>query len=345
MSANSAALPNWLTAALESRGAETVRPNETWPRRPRVGEFSVLESMDPSAAPRRVVLVIDVDASERFALVALVTNETEVAGARDIRLAPAETSLPYDAVVESDVVGTAWWAQLGAPLGKLDTDLAFADEVLTHRLDGVPAARLGLPIVSSEDSRWQWKKAEAAHFRRLTADCSIALVDEADAGLLLIDDGLVAAAPEEAWEVLRDLNFAVDLIRNSNVRVDPGALAAVGDPRALPVPAGLGMDALTALTGAVHQAPSVPLSGRPRAASEGKVEWRPGREGPIAASDTLADRLAALAEAGVSSVHLATSDRLWASDGVAAEGCALLELRHRRIQIVTHTREEDDVAA
>ena len=41
---------------------------------------------------------------------------------------------------------------------------------------------------------------------------------------------------------------------------------------------------------------------------------------------------------------MATSNRLWERENVA-EGCAVAEFPRRRIQIVTHTRQEDDVAA
>ena len=343
MNAKTPSTPEWLIEALENYQSGAPGYEDVWPRCPSVGEFCVLQSMDAATGPARVVLVTDVDRAERMARVVLVNNETEIAGARDVHLSPEETGLPYDVTAETDVVGTAWWVQLGSPLGHLSHDLPFANALLTRRLDDVPSGRLGLPIVSTEDSRWQWKQAEAAHVRRLTADCAMALVDESPAEVLLIDDGLLAEAPEREWDVLRDLTFTVDLIRRANVPVDGGPLAQVVDPRTLPVPAGLGIDAVAALAGAVTQAPRAHEVHTSSEMPE-QTRWRPGRKGSDSASGALASRLAALSNAGQTSVHLATSNRLWEREGLAA-GCALIEFRQRRIQIVTHTREDEDVAA
>jgi hypothetical protein len=343
MNAKTPPTPEWLIEALEKYQAGAPGYEDVWPRRPSVGEFCVLQSMDAAAGPGRVVLVTEVDPTERAARVVLVNNETEIAGARDVRLSPEETGLRYEVTAETDVVGTAWWVQLGSPHGRLSGDLPFANALLASRLDDVPSSRLGLPIISTEDSRWQWKQAEAAQVRRLTADCAMALLDESPAEVLLIDDGLLAAAPEREWDVLRDLTFTVDLIRRADLPVEGGPLAQVIDPRTLPVPAGLGIDAVTALASAVTQASRAHEVHTSSEMPE-KTRWRPGRRESDSASHALASRLAALSDAGQTSVHLATSNRLWEREGLAA-GCALVEFRKRRLQIVTHTREDEDVAA
>ena len=68
----------------------------------------------------RLVLVLDIDDTNKAATVCLVSNEIEFAGAADLILKPAETGLPYDAIAETDMAGPMWTFQLRDPVGSVD---------------------------------------------------------------------------------------------------------------------------------------------------------------------------------------------------------------------------------
>jgi hypothetical protein len=95
----------------------------------------------------------------------------EVAGAR------------FPIVVQSDLRSAVWRSQLGALVGRLETaHLDQVNDALDPDFAEEPSPfEVGLPLEGPFDGRWEFKRVEGDDLRRLSADCSRALLeDDAD---------------------------------------------------------------------------------------------------------------------------------------------------------------------
>jgi hypothetical protein len=294
--------------------------------------------MDASPDRRRLVLVTEVDESVGVATAMLATNEVELSGGGDIAVGPEETGLPYLIAVETDVTGLVWFAQLGQPVGKVSRTLPFREELFTGQVEDLPIRRRGLPIINRRDSRWDWKQREAAELRQLTADCGSALV-EGRGTVIVLDDGLTASDRED-WKTIRELIFATSLLNEGNVLVEAGALAAIEDVQTFEVPAGLGLDVVTALAFAVQR--HAPARIGPKHGVQREVQWHPRRRGNLVATSALEERLCRLADEGHRSIVLATSDRLWQDAAVVDRACMAIDSERGRLQILARVAVDDD---
>lgn len=158
-------------------GARAVRE----PTTPVAGEIRALfddERLDDPCVPMRVGVVLSVDAPGGYASVALVSEHTRMAGGTDVVLPPKRTGLPYEIMVETDVVGPVWFRQLGESLGAVDDQtLIGLNETQFTGVPAVQGAARGLPIAGPGDRRWGFKLAEAEALAGFTEPCMTQLVD------------------------------------------------------------------------------------------------------------------------------------------------------------------------
>jgi hypothetical protein len=114
-------------------------------------------------APGAHRLVLVTSWGDGLAQVCLLTNELELAGGRDRLLSEQASGLPYALLAELDLQGPCWISDL-EPLQAIDLELLAAE----------PS---GMPLVSRQDGRWQWKLQELAELHRLCGPCLRELLD------------------------------------------------------------------------------------------------------------------------------------------------------------------------
>ena len=176
------------------------------------GEIVVVRrGRDDAAGPdARYGLVRYVDEQGGYASVALISLEVDSAGGTDVILPPERTSLPFEVMVETDVVAPVWFEQLSGPVRAVDE--ATLEGVLATEFDGkpsVPHAWRGLPLSGPDDRRWKFKLDEAKHLMALASSCVASMVDgtrggggQPDAQSSEVDSPEKVAAA--LWEQLRD---------------------------------------------------------------------------------------------------------------------------------------------
>ena len=175
-----------------------VRPAAD-PQVPRPGEIRAIFDDPTSEGPRlphRLVVVRSVDADRGAASVALLSDDTRMAGEGDVELQPDRTDLAYPVIVESDVVGDAWFSQFGEALGAVDErTLDGIIEAEATGVPNVPRAWRGLPLTGPGDPRRAFKEAEARGLEALTLDCRAALSSAAQEEILELSDEQESGRP------------------------------------------------------------------------------------------------------------------------------------------------------
>lgn len=152
---------------------------------PRAGEVRALfdsTCLDDPDGPMRLVLIRYLDEAEGYASVALISDDSRMAGGTDVVLPSVRTGLPYEIMIETDVVGPVWFRQLSAPLGAVDGQTLIG--IIETEHTGVPAvagAARGLPVAGTGDKRWGFKLAEAEELGTLSAPCMAELMERGDA--------------------------------------------------------------------------------------------------------------------------------------------------------------------
>lgn len=148
---------------------------------PVAGEIRALfadDALDDPAAPLRLVLVRYVHAAARYASVALISDDTRMAGGTDVVLRPDRTGLPYAIMVETDVVAPAWYRQFSAPLGGVDEQTLVG--LCETEFSGAPAvtgAARGMPVRGPGDERWAFKLEEAEALCEMCASCMAGVLE------------------------------------------------------------------------------------------------------------------------------------------------------------------------
>ena len=168
-------LPSWLQEARASRQHQSEPapgPDSTGGHtRPQPGDVRVARPMDHAPEHyRRLVCVLDVDAVCGFATVALLTDELDLATPADVRLPRETTGAQFDLLLELELVGPVWWAQLGPAIATVDLERACTASEL----------RGGLPLRRDDDIRWTFREQELTDLHQLVDDCARTLVDGPD---------------------------------------------------------------------------------------------------------------------------------------------------------------------
>ncbi len=256
-------LPPEIARALELRAERRSPPPDVQVRSGRIarGDLRIVHALSHVPADPRIGLVLGIDPDNEFADVLLVHTATELACHSDGVIPRWVSSAPYDVVVETDLRGVVWTWQLGASIGSLDDRVLDTIRSIASRsredsgasavLTEVGDVHSGLRLAGPADPRWSFKETEGHALRRLSEDCTTALLDsglvwQVDTGLLRPDLLDQAEASSEVldellhWVMTRKLTLTeVDLEDLDRLGVlDLDAWNAMGD---------LGLDVWTAL--------------------------------------------------------------------------------------------------
>jgi hypothetical protein len=298
-------------AAVEERG--TVEAREDWPRLPEVGELRIAEPTRPGEVAPRLVLVTATDPHLGVAEVALTSNEVEFATDVDITIAAGNSHLPFDLMVETDVVGRLWFNQLARLVASLDPEMT--ETACRAVLDGpgaVPVGLRGLPISGPNDRRLEFKREEGAALDALALDCSDAEARGRLEPTLMLDPVLFLPREDEPEQIIleRLLEIAEQLTESPAAGVPVQALE-----RQL---AGMGFDSHTWTERQGHDAYQALMQLFERALceaaalAEGELTLRPSRESWAEDADQeLQSMMAPLFPSGARSVRLLTSNEAW----------------------------------
>jgi hypothetical protein len=160
----------------------------------RRGDLRFVSSVDGPTAEVRLVLVLSVETNRACAEVILVHTATELACDVDGIVRSDQSSAPYAVVIETDLRGVVWSWQIAKAVGHVSEHvLETLGDVTSRRDSSGPSGEyveIGLRLAGAADSRWAFKKDEGEAFRRLTRDCTEALLDDA-VDPWVVDPGLL----------------------------------------------------------------------------------------------------------------------------------------------------------
>ena len=169
----------------------------------RRGDLRLIHPLGHEAGDSRIALVLDVDRANDVVDVALVHAEPDLATDADVIVSKEAAGSRFPIVVQSDLRSAVWRAQLGALVGRLEPAQL---EQVNDALDPELAAELspfeiGIPLEGPFDGRWEFKSVEGDDLRRLSVDCTRALLeDDAD---WILDPRTIQ--PGQSAEVLIEL--------------------------------------------------------------------------------------------------------------------------------------------
>jgi mRNA-degrading endonuclease toxin of MazEF toxin-antitoxin module len=128
----------------------------------------------------RLVLVLDnpMGLQVGIAHIAMVSDEIEKAAQFDYRVTQQESGLHFDAVIETDLVAWVWEKDLDRKVGSLDETLMSEVEAIILGLHeggvqnlNLDSDRLGPPLTSNSDWRYEWKNREFRSLLDLSGEC------------------------------------------------------------------------------------------------------------------------------------------------------------------------------
>ncbi len=179
----------------------TTRPSPDHLRR---GDLRILRPLEFESDGSRIVLVADVDRARDVADVVLVHADPGLATESDVVVPKAVARSRFPVVVQTDLRSVVWTRQLGEKVGRLEAEQI---EAINDLVDAGPGASvdgysLGLPLDGPFDGRWSFKREEGADFRRLSADCTQALL-ESQGRTEWAPDALMSMTDASNLELLR----------------------------------------------------------------------------------------------------------------------------------------------
>lgn len=199
-----------------------------------------LRIVAPTAGDRpaesRLCLVLGVDPTDEFADVVLTHTAPELATSVDGVVPPELSGAPYDIVVQTDLRGAVWTLQLGRRVGWIDEPaLNNLTSIVLGRTEDPDSSggglHAGIPLQGPADRRWSFKEEEGAELRRLTANCTDAVLDgdsvwEIDSGLLVSDH---LGEPDDQVAIVAELWEWTRTRRTRHVTMTDDALAQLLD--------------------------------------------------------------------------------------------------------------------
>lgn len=256
-------LPPGVARALESRAERRSQPTDVHVPSSRIarGDLRIVHALSHLPTDSRIGLVLDVDPDNEFTDVLLVHTAPELACDSDGVIPRWVSSAPYDVVVETDLRGVVWTWQLGASVGSLDDRALDAIRSIASRsredsgasaeLTEVGGVHSGLRLAGPADPRWSFKETEGHALRRLSEDCTTALLDSGlvwQVGPGLLRPDLLDRA-EASGDVLDELLHWVMTRKVTLTEVDLEELDVLGflDLDAWNAMGDLGLDVWTAL--------------------------------------------------------------------------------------------------
>jgi hypothetical protein len=305
--------PGWVEAAnrrLRSRPRlPLVGPSL---RPPEVGELCLAQALDPGTAEPALVCVTEVDGELATVRVVLASPETDLAAVADLLVSAADSGLPFDLMLESDVAARLWWLQVERRVAHLGpATVALLQDMTGAGTAVASAGAFGLPLAAGDDPRHEFKTGERARLDALAAVCE----ERAAAGRrglpLVVDPLLLAALPgaSSGSRIARIEAIAGELATAERSFV-PGAAAAA----ALEAwdAAGSGRD--PALWRALEPCLERALTA-PSVSASRDVTFTPSRaQGPPWADEALAETCDGLLRGGAQSIRLLTMPCAWSGD-------------------------------
>jgi hypothetical protein len=265
----------------------------------------------------------------------------------DILLYPVDTRLPFSLLLEADIVGSLWVAQLGSCIGRLSSDLLSAiTKAVRGNFTGISDPKRGFPIRGRQDPRWKWKQRELTALHELGSDCLSSIVDERELRAVMLGPDLLLPpqAEDEIWKTKERIVRLVDRF-GGNVELPPlDVLESLVEGEGFNVETWrrrLGLDAWNALQRVCQRNPWP--RAEPKRALRGQVIWHPKRAADSRATEELSRMVIGLATQGRRSIRLATTEESW---GLGKEsslhGCLAVDLpKAGRVQIVPEFLGED----
>lgn len=327
-------VPTWVeVAGRRLRRRSRLDVVDDWPRPPEIGDLRIAEPIDEECGEPRVVVVLDVDPLVASARVVLASNEVDMVTTRDLLLRTDDTDLPFDLVVEPDLVGELWWIQIGRRLGRLREPWI---HMLHEAVGGaVGAARRGRSAEELACAARSFRIEEEAALGRL----AIRVDDRDDAhGLgrvpVVVDPALLVRDRTESAEAFlaRLLLLSRAVGAAEHVLIPEGGLDVNQLIRVIPELKG---DLQAALRPILERGLIEPTSPAP----EGAV-FNPGRvPGPPAAEEVLADELSRSGRGSCSTTRLLTTARMWTDGGSTRRPAVLHFGDQRRVHLIRHNLE------
>ncbi len=305
-------LPDWVerTRAAARAGWHPVpRPSIARVERPSPGDLRAAQPMDAHTdTPARIVVVLDID-TDGTATVALVTDEHDAATADDVTVYQANNGAPFPVTLELRIVGQVFLAQLGPPLGRLEL------------ADAIATGRRGLPVVSDEDPRWEFKERELHALRALTTEATRSTLEDERP---VVDPALVTDLATDAHRFVRVLD------EDGRPRVAPLTARTARRVHEAVASAAQGPDELLLVQSMLMESLAAPAPPEDRGSG---VLFSPHRH-VDAADDELRAIVALRAREHRHSLRLITERELWSDD---TTGVAVGHTGERRVQLILET--------
>jgi hypothetical protein len=301
---------------------------------PKSGDIRLADPMDLESISPRPVLIIDVDNERKFVSCVLASSDVEFATDRDLRLPADETGLPYSLVVETDVVGPLWFAQLGPALARLPLQTVELVRKPGRLLEIPIGTTWGFPARDQFDSRWKWKQAEISVMHALASTCIEQLTAEDE--YVWIDPVLLHPQRESAgpWKATERIAALIDLADRERLYLHERVAASLQSLPTSEAQSRIGVDAwnvLEFICGRAHFRESLRINMPP-----GKTEWQPGRTGDPFLGSIVEGLVLDEVSRRRRSINLATAPEVWsASEEWVKQGVIIVSLGEgARVQVV-----------
>lgn len=185
---------------LEQKAERQQKDHEPWP-----GDICLLlpDEGDNETRPRLVFVRYCEEGASNTASVALISSDIEMAGGTDVVLESEQTGLPYNVMVETDVIYPVFWNQLSQPFGSCEQEVI--DGVIETEFAGIPKvphARRGMPLKGPADPRWDFKLEEAQVIAQFGGKALGYLIDKSDNDLSDNDADFLEQLGDESEEQL-----------------------------------------------------------------------------------------------------------------------------------------------
>jgi hypothetical protein len=305
-------LPEWVAEANRRLRARALLPRPEPSRRPPgLGDLCLAEPIEPGGAEPVLVCVTEVDRELATVRAVLASPETELATRSDLLVAAAESGLPFDLVLESEVSARLWWLQVERRVARLGPELAARLRDAVQPAAGVASPNAHrTPASAGGAAGAGLRRLERARLDALASGC-----EQQSAGgrrcLPLVVDPLLLVDPPgaDAGARLGRIEAIAGALATAESSLLPGGAAAVLEAWDA---GGRGRD--PAIWRALQPCLERALAAPPAAASPA-VEFTPPRaHGPPWADEALAAACGELLRGGARSIRLLTARRAWSRE-------------------------------
>lgn len=144
-----------------------------------IGDIIVAEG----GRTRALVLVTDYDEEAKIFEIALIHNEPDYATDKDIHITKEESHLPFDCVVQMDLI---CYIDEDQAVDLIITDanraslfdLPFLHDIAPMNEHKIPRERRGMPCRGRHDCRWDFKVEELERLQDLCSECVTRLMGD-----------------------------------------------------------------------------------------------------------------------------------------------------------------------